>query len=393
MARALPFALAVFTTVLATFFGWPAPLARAEAPNARAMPVYVLTLWTEDSDNQADALTQALRARVRQAPGWSLLETTQSFETLAIALKCPARPDSSCLQHIGDQLHADQYVWGTMTRKKASSGEVTADLHLWTRGRSSTEASESYSDNLKDASDESVRAVASRLFGRLTAANAAGLIVVRAGRASGAVLVDGVEKAPLEAGTARVEVPAGSHTVGVRVSGFEAAEQMTDIASGSEQSLTFALAPASREASSEGRSSPFPVAKVLGYSAIVLGAGFLVAGGVEALHWVSDSNASANDRAAVPKNVTDVCTDLAQAAQDACDKSKDAVSVSTLAWIFAGAGAVLVGSGVVLVASDHGSSEAGSRAGARTPVRAARSVQLLPALGPRAGSVSLRVEF
>ena len=78
----------------------------------------MLSLWTDDADDQADALTQALRSRVRQAQGWSLLETPQSFETLAIALKCPPKPDAPCLQRIGDQLHADHYVWGTMARKK-----------------------------------------------------------------------------------------------------------------------------------------------------------------------------------------------------------------------------------------------------------------------------------
>ncbi|MGD0524874.1 MAG: hypothetical protein ABSE49_07015, partial [Polyangiaceae bacterium] len=87
--------------------------AHAEPPNARATPVYVLSIWTDDADDQADALTQALRSRVRQAQGWSLLETSQSFETLSIALKCPPKPDAACLQRIGDQLHADHYVWGT----------------------------------------------------------------------------------------------------------------------------------------------------------------------------------------------------------------------------------------------------------------------------------------
>ena len=55
------------------------------ASNSKATPIYVLSVWTNDADDQADALTAALRSRVRQLPGWSLAETTQSFETLAIA--------------------------------------------------------------------------------------------------------------------------------------------------------------------------------------------------------------------------------------------------------------------------------------------------------------------
>src|ERR1043166_6726485 len=84
--------------------------ARAEPPSARATPLYVLAIRTDDADDQADALTLALRARVRLAAGWSLLDTNQSFETLSIALKCSNRTDSACLQRIGDQLKTDHYV-------------------------------------------------------------------------------------------------------------------------------------------------------------------------------------------------------------------------------------------------------------------------------------------
>jgi hypothetical protein len=80
------------------------------------------------------------------------------------------------------------------------------------------------------------------------------------------------------------------------------------------------------------------------------------------------------------------------AALDACNKSKDAVTVSTLGWIFAGAGAVLVGTGIVLVTSDHGSSEATRAAGA-PPTQRAAAIRVLPAIGPHAGSVHLRIEF
>src|ERR1700722_1454117 len=114
----------------------------ADAPSAKAQPVYVLSLSTEDSDDQADALTQAMRSRVRQSHGWSLLETPQSFETLAIALKCPPKPDAPCLQRIGDQLHADHFVWGTLS--KGGPGQVKATLHMWTRGKSDVEATNSY---------------------------------------------------------------------------------------------------------------------------------------------------------------------------------------------------------------------------------------------------------
>jgi hypothetical protein len=389
MARAFPLAPLAFTALIMTCEASVSRPAHAEPPSSRATPVYVLSLWTDDADDQADALTQALRSRVRQVPAWSLLETTQSFETLSIALKCPPKPDGACLQRIGDQLHADHYVWGTMAKKR-NAGEVTVDVHLWSRGKASSEASETFSENLKDASDEPLRGIAGRLFGRLAGVGSAGTLVVHAGKGSGAVLVDGSEKASLEAGTARLEVPAGSHTIGVRVTGFDAPEQPAEVTNGGEQDVTFALAPARHEDRNERGRSSFPVAKVLGYSAMVAGAGFLVAGGIEGLNWLSDSNASSDDRKTIPRSVTDVCSDQAPAAQDACAKSKDATSVSTLGWIFAGAGALLLGTGIVLVTTDHGSSEEGATASHGAPKAA---VQLLPAVGPHAGSLHLRIDF
>src|SRR5277367_2401780 len=68
--------------------------------------VYILALSTDDADDEADALTRALRGRVRQSDRWTLSETSQSFDTLAIALRCPPRPDAACLGRIGDQLRA-----------------------------------------------------------------------------------------------------------------------------------------------------------------------------------------------------------------------------------------------------------------------------------------------
>jgi hypothetical protein len=394
MPRAFWHAKAAVTVLATSVLGLAASPARAEPPNGRATPVYILTLWTDDSDDQADALTQALRSRVRQAPGWSLLETNQSFETLSIALKCPPKPDSMCLQRIGDQLHADHYVWGTMGKKRAP-GEVTADLHLWVRGKPSTEASETYSDNLKDASDESLRAVAAKLFGKLTASSAPGVVVVRAGRSSGSVLVDGVERASLDGGTARLEVPPGAHTVAVKVAGFDAPGQSADVAAGSERELSFSLTP-SKQAAEPGEarsSSSFPVTKLLGYSALVAGVGFLVAGGVEGLNWINDSNASSSDRNSVPKTVTDVCTYPSAQAMDACNKSNDAKTVSTLAWVFGGIGAVLVGTGIILVTTDHGSGDAHRDVSSAPRPRATPDVQVLPEVGPRAGSLSVRVRF
>src|SRR3984957_13820263 len=233
MIRATRFA---FAFLAAAAIGAAGRTAHAEPPNAKATPVYVLSIWTDDADDQADALTQALRSRVRQSQGWSLLETSQSFETLSIALKCPPKPDAGCLQRIADQLHADHFVWGTLS--KGGAGQVKALVHLWTRGKSEVEANSTYSDNLKDPSDESLHTIATTLFGSLSGSGAGGTVVVHAGNGGGDVLVDGSPKGALENGVARVDVTAGPHSIGVRVPGFDAPLQNAVVAVGSDQDLT-----------------------------------------------------------------------------------------------------------------------------------------------------------
>jgi hypothetical protein len=376
---------AIATAVVAT-----ASAAHAEPASAGAMAIYVLSVRTDDADDQADALTQAMRTIVRQAPGWVLSEAPQSFETLAIALKCPAQPDAACLGRVGDQIHADRYVWGTMTRKGAR--QVTADLHMWVRGQPGVDASETYGDDRKEPSDPSLRALASRLFSKLRGEKPTGTLIVLAGAGGGTVRIDGVERGVLINGLSRIDVSVGAHTVSVRVAGFDVAQQRAEVREAAEQEVVFPLVAAQPPAvEKENDVAPaVSIAKVLGYSALVAGTGLLVGGGIEAVRWLNDRDDSAKDRQSVPRSVTDVCTDPSQAAQDACSKSKDASSASTLGWIFGAAGAALAGTGAFLIATDS-LSDSGPH-----PVAGASSfaaVAIVPAVTLRSGSLNLRVQF
>jgi hypothetical protein len=393
----MPRALALALTVLVVSIVFSSGLAKAEPPSGRATPVYVLSIWTNDSDDQADALTQAIRSRVRLAPSWSLAETNQSFETLAIALRCPPTPNQLCLDRIGDQLHTDHYVWGTMAKQRA--GEVTAELRLWTRGKPQVEASESYSDNLKDGSDEALRAVAGRLLAKMTNSGTSGTIVVHAGTANGTVLVDGNEKGKLVEGVARLDVSPGVHALGVNVAGFSAPVQTVTLGDGAAQDVNFALSPAPAASPPPSAAAPesgpaersgFPVRKVLGYSAVVVGVGFLVTAGIEGASWSSDKNDSDQDRRSIPNTVTNVCvTPTNSAGQDACQKSKDAATAVKLGWIFAGVGAVLTGTGIWLVLS--GGSEPTNDSTSAAVARP--KIDVIPTLGRHSGSFDVRATF
>jgi len=334
--------------------------ARAEPPVAKPGPLYVLSIWTEDADDQAEALTLALRSRVGQTPGFTLLQTNQSFETLAIALKCPPKPDNACLQRIGDQLKADHYVWGMMDKKKAPSGEVNVEVHLWGRGKPEVSTRETYADTLRDANDESLRTIASAIFGRLT----------------------GVAPAPPPSPPPTTAPAAAAAPA---ASGAAVAPAAAD---GSQQAPGESVAPGVAAPAAED-ADRFPTRTVLAYSAMAVGAAMVVLSAVEASNWVSDNNKSSDDRKQVPSSVTDVCADPVNlSAQDACNRSKDAVTSSTLAWVFGGLGVGLVATGIVLMVTDHGS---GSASGSED--HSGSRASLVPAMGPNAGGVDLRVKF
>jgi hypothetical protein len=343
--------------LLGVLSGLAARTARADTPAAAATPVYVLAVWTDDADDQADALTRALRSRVRQAQGWSLQETNQSFETLAIALKCPPKPDAACLLRIGDQLKASDYVWGTLAKNKGEPGEVAADLHLWRRGKPGIETRGVLSDNLKDPNDEGLRSIAGDLFNQLTAAASPRPIPTAAI----------VAAAPATA-------PAGERTGAYEP---DLSTPHDTLPAGSEQRFTARTA--------------------LAYTTLALGIGLLAAATVEAASWISDNNASIDDRRLVPTTVSDVCTDrMTPAAADACNKSSDATKASTLGWIFAGGGAGLVVTGLWLLVTDHAGARAHDETHGETygaPRASRTALDVVPSLGPTSGSVAVRLRF
>jgi hypothetical protein len=388
MNRAIRFAFTLLTTsTVAALSG----AAWADPPSAKTQPVYVLTLSTDDADDQAEALTMALRSRIRQAQGWSLLETPQSFDTLSIALKCPPKPDAPCLQRIADQLHADRFVWGTLS--KGGAGQVKADLHMWSRGKPDVEVTDTYSDNLKEASDEALKGITLSMLGKLTggALGMTGAVTVHAGSGEGDVVVDGITKGRLEGGLSHLDLPPGPHTISVRVSGSSAPSQSTTVSAGGNADLTFDLSSTARP--DTGPHTPFPTRKVVEIALLVLGVGALVVSGVEAGQWANynseDNGVSHNWQGNNPCSVQPGAPGASNAAE-VCQLDKDARTASAIAFVSGGVGAVLVGTGIYLLVTDHPSSESDAAA-ARASAKP--SFDVLPSLGPQGGSMDLRFTF
>jgi len=338
-------------------FAW-ARLAGAQGKMSPA--VYVLTIETEDADDQADGLTQAIRSRVRETPEWSLAESAQSFETLAIALRCPETPDARCLERIGDQLRASTYVWGTLALTRAN--EVTAEVHLWTRGAAQKTATATYSSALKDSRDPGLRAVAANLFRKLT----------------------GTPTGPAPASeTHAVDAPSASETSETSRAPAVEDRKNTD--------AVLSTPPADVEPHEGIRKSAAKTA--VGWTSLVAGAGLIVAATVEGLDWQSDKNVSAQDRARVPNTVRDVCASpVNAAARDACTQSRDAKTASVLGWVFGGAGAALVGAGVFLLVSEGPGAVAHKDADRAAPLETTK-IDVIPEIGARHASLGFRIGF
>lgn len=361
----------------------------------------ILSFETDDADEQADAFTAALRAKMRATPGWTLSENTVSLGLLTAALKC--RVDAPCLQRVGDQLKADKFFWGRLSR--LGKTHVIVEAHYWQRGKHDSVVKETYSDDLRDPNNEALKKIATRVFERLTNTLTTGTLAVQAGRAGGVLYVDGNEAGRLAGGFVSVELKAGPHTVEVRAPGFVPVRRTVNVVVGSETPVSMALAPepgseavATRTPGEKAPLEPKGSSPIVAYT--LLGAGVVVGtvGAVFGLQWfgkkgeVRDLKA---DNYGVPgaASIEDPCvarpgvpTTTAERMRQACDLGSDDIPFSAVGWAAGGAGVVLIGAGVaLLVVNKSGSKEAAAAA--------PKHWALAPAVGPREASLRLDVRF
>jgi hypothetical protein len=132
-----------------------------------AVAVALIDLDCDDAtEDQADALTAALRMRVSAGNRWSLGVSRPSMTSLIPALSCPRPPDSACLVRISEQLEVDHYFWG-IVKTAPVPDSVVAEVHYWVRGEAEHVARETYSSNLTDQNDEALRRIAAQLIEHL----------------------------------------------------------------------------------------------------------------------------------------------------------------------------------------------------------------------------------
>jgi hypothetical protein len=402
--RASRAALVVFGFALAFLATLASPRIAFAAPSGGAAQVLTFEA-DEGSEEQADALSGALRARVRSAPGWTLGDTTNSLSMMSAALKCSSKTDGACLQKIGDQLKADKFFWGLVT--KAPNKQLIADVHLWQRGKPDSITRETFSDNLKDQNDETLQRIAARIFEKLTGVAGAtlppamGAIAIHAGGdATGEVFIDTKRVGHVDKGEGRVEIRPGTYIIELRAAGFKPSRQSVAVPPGGEAVATLTMVaepgalvppPTEPEGGGSGR-------KILGWGLVGVGVAGVVVGVVEAIRWgslqgkLNDDKKGTDGRGnydVVGPSVSDPCAqDTTPATHSACDTNKSAKTTSTVAWLASGVGVAALGVGAVLLLTDTKSASVATQ-GTNRPLRP----RVLPYAGPQNGGVDLRWSF
>ncbi len=360
--------------------------ARAAHADNKSSAVHVISLDSDDAtEDHADAFTAILKVRLRSTPGWQLAESNTTMATLGPALRCPAHPDPPCLQRIADQLKTDRFFWG-----KVSPGPqphmVTAEIHLWIRGKAEQVVKDTYSDNLKDQNDDSLKRVVNHIFDKLAGVSSDGIVNIKANVETGVVLVDGKEMAKLDRGAASLTLPAGSHTVTVEsiqgTTTLTTGAQPVTVAAGGEISLAVELKPGAvvTPISPEQPGKPAPVQKIIGISTMGVGAVLGIVGIIEGVVFLGKKSQNQDDVAAIPDTFTDICQFNQYKTQ--CDNLKSAEMARTLGFVFGGAGVALIAVGAVVFATAPSTQEAPKNA-----------FRILPKLGPNGGGVDVALTF
>lgn len=393
----------VLALVVLAFVLLPRSQARADQSTAHSVSVAVLALDSEDAEEQADALTGALRSRIRASQGWSLVETSQSLGMLTAALRCPMKPISAeCEQKIADQIKSERYIFGYVT-KGPQANQVTAEIHLYQKSKPDTVIRESYADNLRDQNDDNLRKIAQRILERL-GGSAVGTIVVRMGSVNGEVVIDGEKRVPLEKGTARIELSPGGHSVEVAAAGQASQKRNVLVTAGKETVVDLALA-GSTPVEPQRSEASFPTRKVVGGGLAALGVG----GGVVAAVMLSgylDAKKKGEDyqNANAPPNPEDPRLPPGQSADQACGSgtlppnaticktNDDATTKSTIFWVAAPVSAVLLAAGAYLLFTDGGASEEKGTSSAKAKAPKPR-VNAVPTVGYNSAGLVLSGSF
>src|SRR5262245_53786268 len=354
--------------------------AHASEPGPDALPMNVIAIQTSDADDQAEALTKALRTSVRTLTGWSLADGDYSLEVLALTLKCNEPPDADCQSRIADQIHTDRYIWGVLNLDKGGQ-TVSGELNFWVRGKGTTKAPLKYSANLTESDEESLKKISVGALNAVTGGPPKGELRIKAAVSSGQVFIDGQPFGALAAGKASLFLPSGEHKIVVKAQGY------TDAAT------TVSVKPT---APTDAALNPIPIKpepkvnwkRIGGFAAVGAGVAFAVVGVVGTVQ-VAKMQSQFDDNEFVKKTPSNrnACDEArkvptepgAFAAADLCDR---ATTFQTMQFVFYPLAGVAVGAGVFLLVTSRSSGEVPKT-----------GFTILPEVGPTGAKLDVAYRF
>ena len=367
--------------------------ARAADPGPDTLPIHVIALQTSDADDQAEALTKALRSAVRAMPGWSLGEGDNALEVLVLKLQCEEPPDASCQSRIADVIKSDRYIWGIVNKK---GDNVAGDLNYWVRGQGTNKFTVDYSANLTEPNDDSLKKVALDAITKLTGGPPKGQLHVKAGNVSGQVFVDGQPVGALTNGEGTFGVPSGSRKITIKAPGYNDAETTAVVKPTGV--VDVALNPLAI-----GDSKPIDFRKVGGFVGIGAGALLVGLGVVSSLQVADARDKLGTDPGTNPGFRGDVASgDLCSGKYTSIDgtidkatpadalKQCDKAVFVPLQFVFYALGAVVAGTGVYLVATSGNSAPAATDT---KPAAPATGWTFAPVVGSQGGGVQALYRF
>lgn len=345
MIRRLPMTLALALAAATATHLFVPRVAHADQERA-ALPVAVVSISTDEVLDQAEALTNAMKSSLRKTPGWALQEGDWQLEVLTVSLECKEPPDAACETKMADQTKAERLLWGTLKKKNPTT--VTADLHLWTRGKGSVSAQAEYSINLSDASDDALGTVAKSLLEKLTGGVPKGKAVIHVGDIDGEILEGGKVIGQMRGGKATIDLDAGKHMLMVRGEGTTDLETMVEVKPLGTVDVT--LKPQKPDSGPDWQ-------KIFGFGTIGLGLGFAAVGVVSSvkIQGLNDDLDPAREFVSDDQDVCDAANSNIKDPQfDTGAVAKicnDAGTFETLQMIMYPLAAVSIGTGIVLLST------------------------------------------
>lgn len=227
--------------------------ARAAELSADALSVHVVSVKSEDALDQAEALTSTLRKAVRDAEGWSLADTQQSLEFLALKMGCSEPIDAACETRIADVLKADRFLWSVVAFEEGSTDYVVGTLNFFVRGEGTKSTNLRYSANLTDATADALIQVAAKAFGEVSGGPPKGTLRVTTGGVAAQIFIDGQPMGALPGEGGSYQIASGEHRVIVKAPGYADAEGTATVKPATQVELSLTLVPMEEAKPIDGR--------------------------------------------------------------------------------------------------------------------------------------------